>query len=311
MGALALDGCDGTTLVLDIGGTTTDMSVVLDGVPLLDPQGIALGPYLTLIRSLITHSAGIGGDSSIRLQPDGTLLIGPDRIGSPIAFGGRVPTPTDAMVAMGLLQAGDRGAALDAMAMLGVNLGCGRGKAARLVLESTGRRIAEEVHSFIEMLNSRPVYTIHEVLHDRPIAPSRVVIIGGPAAQLAPFVASALGLDYSVPVHYEVANAVGAAVARVTAMVTLQADTERGTVIIPETGINRPISMQFDIHEAEALAEEALRSAAASAGGEAMEISVVERQCFNMIRGYSRTGRNIRLKLCVTPGLTSEWSRGK
>ncbi|MFO8088660.1 MAG: hydantoinase/oxoprolinase family protein [Desulfatiglandaceae bacterium] len=311
MGALALDGCEGTTLVLDIGGTTTDMSVVLDGVPLLDPKGIALGPYLTLIRSLIPHSAGIGGDSSIRLQQDGTLSIGPDRIGAPVAFGGRVPTPTDAMIAMGLLEAGDRGAALDAMGMIGGTLGCGRGEASRFVLESTARRIADEVRGFLEMLNSRPVYTIHEVLHDRPIIPSRVVIIGGPAAQLAPFVASALGLDYSVPAHYEVANAVGAAVARVTAMVTLQADTERGTVIIPEAGINRPISMQFDIHEAEALAEEALRSAAASAGGEAVEISVVERQCFNMIRGYSRTGRNIRLKLCVTPGLTAEWSRGK
>jgi N-methylhydantoinase A/oxoprolinase/acetone carboxylase beta subunit len=311
MGALALDGCEGTTLVLDIGGTTTDMAVVLDGVPLLDPEGIALGPYLTLIRSLITHSAGIGGDSSIGFRSDGSLSIGPERVGAPVAFGGVHPTPTDAMIALGLLEAGDRGAALEAMEQVGGVLGRGSGEAARLVLESTGRQIAEEARGFVERLNSRPVYTIHEVLHETPIVPSRVVIIGGPAAQLAPFVSSALGLETSVPGHYEVANAVGAAVARVTAMVTLQADTERGTVMIPEVGINRPVSRQFDIQEAEALAEEALRSAAASAGGEAVEISVVERQCFNMIRGYSRTGRNIRLKLCVTPGMTGEWRRGE
>lgn len=311
MGALALDGCERTTLVLDIGGTTTDMSIVLDGVPLLDPKGIALGPYLTLIRSLITHSVGIGGDSSIGFQEDGTLSIGPERAGAPVAFGGRVPTPTDAMIALGLLDAGDQGAALDAMEKIGGVLGREGREAARHVLESTGRRIAGEVREFVERLNSRPVYTIHEVLHDRPIVPSRVVVIGGPAAQLAPFVASALGLECLVPEHSGVANAVGAAVARVTAMVTLQADTERGTVMIPEVGVNRPVPRQFDIREAEALAEEALRSAAASAGGEAVEISVVERQCFNMIRGYSRTGRNIRLKLCVTPGLTGEWSRGK
>lgn len=311
MGALALDGCEGSTLVLDIGGTTTDMSVVLDGVPLLDPAGVALGPYLTLVRSLITHSAGIGGDSSITFQPDGTLSIGPDRAGPPVAFGGRVPTPTDAMIVLGLLEAGDRIAALGAMERIGGRVGCDGGEAARLMLELTGRRIADEVHGFLERLNSKPVYTIHEVLHDMPIVPTRVVVIGGPADQLAPFVGSALGLHYSVPMHFGVANAVGAAVSRVTAMVTLQADTERGTVIIPEADVNRPVPRQFDIREAEALAEEALRAAASSAGGEAKEISVVERQCFNMIRGYSCTGRNIRLKLCVTPGLTAEWSRGK
>jgi len=310
MGALALDGCEGTTLVLDIGGTTTDMSVVLDGVPLIDPRGIALGPYLTLVRSLITHSAGIGGDSRVRLQQDGSLSIGPERVGAPVAFRGPALTPTDAMVALGLLDAGDRGAALEAMETIGAPSGAGRADAARLVLESTGRRIADEAREFVARLNSRPVYTIHEVLHDRPIIPSRAVVIGGPAAQLAPFVAEALSVDCSVPEHYGVANAVGAAVARVTAMVTLQADTERGTVMIPEVGINRPIPREFDIHEAEALAREALRSAATSAGGEAEEISVVERQCFNMIRGYSRIGRNIRLKLCVTPGLIAEWSRG-
>jgi N-methylhydantoinase A len=311
MGALALDGCEGTTLVLDIGGTTTDISVVLDGVPLLDPHGIALGPYLTLIRSLITHSAGIGGDSTVKLQRDGGLSIGPDRAGPPVAFGGPSPTPTDAMIALGLLDAGDRTAAMEAVDRIGLGPGGGRREAARFVLESTARRIAEETREFVAGLNRRPVYTIHEVLHDRPIVPSRAVLIGGPAKQLAPFVAEALGLECSVPEHHGVANAVGAAVARVTAMVTLQADTERGTVIIPEAGINRPVSSQFDIDEAKALAKEALQSATASAGGEAAEISVIESQSFNMIRGYSRTGRNIRLRLCITPGLIAEWNREK
>ena len=62
--------------------------------------------------------------------------------------------------------------------------------------------------------------------------------MGGPAPQLAPYVEKALGLPCRVPPHYDVANAVGAAVARVTAQVTLQADTERGTVIIPKPGWN-------------------------------------------------------------------------
>ena len=75
MGALALDGCPGTSLVLDIGGTTTDMAVVLNGVPLLDPAGIRLGPFQTLIRSLLTHSVGIGGDSEVRVEGKADLWI--------------------------------------------------------------------------------------------------------------------------------------------------------------------------------------------------------------------------------------------
>ncbi len=67
MGALALDDCMGTTLVLDVGGTTTDMAVIINGEPLLDPLGVRLGPYRTLIRSLLTHSAAVGGDSQVRL----------------------------------------------------------------------------------------------------------------------------------------------------------------------------------------------------------------------------------------------------
>ncbi|MEJ2024199.1 MAG: hydantoinase/oxoprolinase family protein, partial [Deltaproteobacteria bacterium] len=101
MGALALDGCGGTALVLDVGGTTTDMSVVLQGVPLLEPRGIRIGQFQTLVRSLLTHSVGIGGDSAVRLGADGSLQVGPHRQGPPMAFGGRVPTPTDAMIALG------------------------------------------------------------------------------------------------------------------------------------------------------------------------------------------------------------------
>ncbi len=311
MGALALDGCPETTLVLDIGGTTTDMSVVLDGVPLLDPVGIPLGPYMTLIRSLITHSAGIGGDSSVKLSPGGTLSVGPFRDGPAAAFGGQTPTPTDAMIVLGLMEEGDETAAYESIGALANRLAIDRRETARLVMESAARRIADEVGHFVARLNNTPVYTIYQVLHDKPVTPSRVVIIGGPAPQFAPFVAESLNLPCSVPEHYGVANAVGSAVSRLTTMVTLQADTERGTVTIPEIGVNEPVPRRFDLDKATVMAEKALHSAVASRGGETGPISVVERQCFSMVRGYSLAGRNIRLKMCITPGLTTEWTGGK
>jgi N-methylhydantoinase A len=52
MGALASAPKSGASLILDIGGTTTDMAIFIDGVPLLAPLGIEIGPYKTLIRAL-------------------------------------------------------------------------------------------------------------------------------------------------------------------------------------------------------------------------------------------------------------------
>jgi hypothetical protein len=58
------------------------------------------------------------------------------------------------------------------------------------------------------------------------------------------------------------------------------------------------------------MAMEALRSFACEGNGEeSNEVSVSERHVFHMIRGYSRTGQNIRVKMCVTPGIIREWRR--
>jgi len=311
MGALALDGCDGATLVLDVGGTTTDMAVVLNGVPLLNPHGVKLGLYKTLIRSIVTHSMGTGGDSMIQVKAGGKMTVGPLRNGPPVAFGGKVATPTDAMVSLGLLDVGNKNAARSAMEDLGGALGCSAERAADRVLEQMAETIAQSARAFVYDLNAQPVYTIFEVLNEERIEPTSVLIMGGPAPQLAPYVEKALGLPVRVPPHYQVANAVGAAVARVTAQVTLQADTERGSVIIPEVGEEHKIDRSFDMDQAIALARETLcrRALVIGARDNSLETSITEKQVFNMIRGYRMVGRNIRLKMTITPGLIPQWKR--
>ncbi len=311
MGAIALDGCRGASLVLDIGGTTTDMSFVLDGEPLFDRRGIKLGTYPTLIRSLLTRSIGVGGDSLLTLEKDGSFSIGPFRQGKPIAFGGPGPTPTDAMVSLGLLKKGNATAAINAMGNLGRPLGLDPLSTSERILETMAYGIAEAASSFTESVNSAPLYTINDLLKEQKIKPSAVVIIGGPAPQIAPYIGRALGLPARVPDHFGVANAVGAAVARVTSVITLQADTERGTVIIPEVDMEKPIDQTFDINDAIKLADKELRKRAVQIGADtdSLEISITEQQVFNMIRGYYRAGQNIRLKMCITPGLISGWKQ--
>ncbi|MCD6305962.1 MAG: hydantoinase/oxoprolinase family protein [Deltaproteobacteria bacterium] len=312
MGALALDGCKGETLVLDVGGTTTDMAVVMDGTPLLKPLGIRLGPYRTLIRSLLTHSMGIGGDSEVRMDPKGNLRIGPIRKGKPVALGGPAPTPTDAMIALDLLTVGHRNAAAAAMERLGAPAGWDAATTAERTLHTMAEAIAASAKAFIYNINSRPVYTIHEVLADRRIKPGSVLIIGGPAPQIAGYIEKALGLPSRFPRHYGVANAVGAAVARVTSEITLQADTQRGSVVIPEADVEQAIDQDFDMEQAIALGRTALCRQAAEIGAHenGLEICITEKQMFAMIRGYARTGRNIRLRMGIMPGLIPGWEIG-
>ncbi|MGD8263157.1 MAG: hydantoinase/oxoprolinase family protein, partial [Desulfobacterales bacterium] len=72
MGAVAFGSETEDTLVMDIGGTTTDMAILINAVPVLNPQGIELASYKTLIRSLETLSIGLGGDSTVTIE-DGQL----------------------------------------------------------------------------------------------------------------------------------------------------------------------------------------------------------------------------------------------
>jgi hypothetical protein len=216
------------------------------------------------------------------------------------------------MITLDLLDAGDRNAARAAMQTIGGAAGWDAVATAERVLQGMAETIAASAKAFVYDINARPVYTIYEVLADQRVEPTSVLVIGGPAPQIAGYIAKAFGLPCRFPRHYGVANAVGAAVARVTSEITLQADTQRGSVIIPEAEVENSIDAGFNMEKAIALGRAILSRQAAGIGadGEGLEISITEKQVFNMIRGYSRTGRNIRLKMGVTPGLIPEWKRG-
>jgi len=251
----------------------------------------------------------VGGDSEVRRGTAGELRVGPARKGPPVALGGTVATPTDAMIALDLLRVGHPEAARDSMKSLDSSGGQEPKSTALHILETMANTVADAARAFLKHINSRPVYTIHEVLQEQKIVPDAVVVIGGPAQQIAPFIGRALGLPCRVPDHSGVANAVGAAVARVTAEITLQADTQRGALVIPEAGVDRKIPFRFTLREAMDLAREVLQEQARKIGAEQepLEISVTEQQVFNMVRGFSRAGQNIRLRLSITPGIIGEW----
>ena len=102
MGVLALCPAarQGCALLLDMGGTTTDMALAVDGSPVVDREGMTLQGRRTLVRALASVSIGVGGDSLVSVDGHGagvSVRVGPLRQGPAMAFGGTSPTLLDAL----------------------------------------------------------------------------------------------------------------------------------------------------------------------------------------------------------------------
>lgn len=304
MGAIPAAPANEDVVVLDIGGTTTDIALLVGGAPLLEPLGIELGRFKTLIRALQNTSIGVGGDSHVRLV-EGRIAIGPDRLGPPLAFGGPALTPTDAFVVLGELVEGERARALAGVAALGGELGLEPEAAARAIIDQACACILESIEAMVTRINTKPVYTIHEMLDGYRIAPTRILVLGGPAQQFERHLATHSTLPVSLVPAWRVANAIGAAMARTTCEVCLLADTERGLVSISDT--DHQWRCEHDYSRADALrqATDVLRELALDAGAQPddLAVEVTEDSQFNTVRGFSTTGRNIRVTVQIKPGI--------
>ncbi len=304
MGALAFGSEEEDTLVMDIGGTTTDMAVLVKGAPLLDPLGITLGDYKTLIRSLETHSIGLGGDSAVTIT-DGQLTIGPERLGPAMAYGGPAPTPTDAFFVLDDMADGDRNRAEAGLEPLAAALGFSVKALAAEILDVTCKKILSAARQLIYRINSKPVYTIHELQEGYVVQPRTICVLGGPAPFFARYLEGLCDYRIRVVPKWKVANAIGAALARTTCQVTLFADTERRVAEAPEENFSLTIDHRFDAEAAARQAFELLKTKAVERGARAdhLEMEVLETLEFNMVRGFNTTGKNIRVKVQVKPGL--------
>ena len=308
MGSIAFGPEDGEALVMDIGGTTTDMAVLINQVPLLDPMGVELGGHKTLIRALKTHSIGIGGDSAVRFA-DGRLQVGPHRDGPALAHGGPTPTPTDALVILGKARRGDRALAMDGFKSLATAMGLAVEDAAAEVFEHTCRLILDAADAMIARINQQPVYTVHEMLAGKKVAPTTILVLGGPAHLVAEKLEALSSRQVGVVPRWAVANAIGAALARTTCEVVLHADTERQTAFAPEEDFQQTVERSFDHRDALRMALDLLKKKAIARGAnpDHLEMEVTEDLQFNMVRGFQTTGRNIRIRAQVKPGLIHDY----
>ena len=217
------------------------------------------------------------------------------------------------MIVLGLTDIGDRSKAEEAVSEIAGKMNTTVPEAARLIFEKTCQGVASAVNAMIDEINNKPVYTIHELLEGKKLAPARLFIVGGPAAAVASRLGEILGCQVVIPRDAEVANAFGAALARTTAEITMLAETERGTLTIAEEGLQMKIPAHFTRKDILKIGMEKLRERARKLGARDadIEMEIVEDQEFNMVRGFYATGKNIRLKAQVKPGLIAGFGRGE
>ena len=67
-------------LLLDMGGTTTDIAILQNGRPRVNEEGAVVGGWATRVQAAEINTYGIGGDSYIRVDEERRLVIGPHRV---------------------------------------------------------------------------------------------------------------------------------------------------------------------------------------------------------------------------------------
>ena len=91
IGAAFLNGSE-NGLILDMGGTTTDIAVMKNGRPRIDPQGARVGGWRTRVAAAEVNTFGLGGDSRIFYDMlDCRLKVGPRRVYPVAAAAGQYP----------------------------------------------------------------------------------------------------------------------------------------------------------------------------------------------------------------------------
>ncbi|WP_134698677.1 hydantoinase/oxoprolinase N-terminal domain-containing protein [Ammoniphilus sp. YIM 78166] len=181
-------------LVVDVGGTTTDIGVLINSFPRESSLAVEIGGARTNFRMPDLVSIGLGGGTIVRIKEDGSFTVGPDSVGyrlpeKGLVFGGDTLTTTDVAVALGKANIGDpeKVAHLD-----------------KVLLEKVYGRIVGIVEEAIDKMKTSA-------------DPVPVILVGGGSILLPDRLKGAS--EVICPGDFGVANAIGAAIAQVSGQI--------------------------------------------------------------------------------------------
>ena len=183
MGILALTDIKEDAIVLDIGGTTTDIAVFSKGFPLFERNGININGLPTLVKSLMSRSIGIGGDSMLDLSQGDVQIGNKGRVKS-FADGGKYPALIDLLNFKEYAHYGDTNKSNKGIKKVSAQSGIDADELCNKGIESAVGKIVKEANMLVDEINSKPVYTIHDMVDGEEISPQKIYIMGGPAEVL-------------------------------------------------------------------------------------------------------------------------------
>ncbi len=314
MGVMAMDRTldRGVSLLLDMGGTTTDIAVFIDGSPVVDRDGMLLDGRRTLVRALATDSIGVGGDSLISVSGDGdaaAVSTGPLREGPAMAFGGERPTLLDALnlldraAGSAVENRGDLAASLRGVEALARMHGLAPGALAKQAVDDALAHVHQAASALLDRLSDHPVYTLAALRAAGRIAPDRVLLVGGPAACIRSRIEKTFGLPVVLPPDADVANAVGAALTLPTASLEIYADTSRARLRAPSLDHEEPLGRGFTLEAAKKRAMELLTAHMAASGAQGAQVEVTEADIFATLDDGGRGSHDIRVSCQAVPGI--------
>ena len=178
-------------VVVDVGGTTTDLGVIQNGFPRESSVAVKIGGVRTNFRMPDVISIGLGGGSIVRVTPDGEVTVGPDSVGYDITnkalvFGGDVITATDVAVRLGMVEFGDA-------------------SLANSIPLEVAKKAMSEIRNLIEdSVDAMKVSNVDVEL----------VLVGGGSIILPDKIAGASKVIK--PKHFGCANAIGSAISKVS-----------------------------------------------------------------------------------------------
>ena len=312
------------TVALDIGGTTTDISLWKHGKPLMTKNGVSIREYPSAVRSFAVTSVGIGGESVVRIVA-GKITVGPERVGPSVALGGTEPTLGDALIVLGYANYGDVELAVQSMEALANSLPASLhdsstfdstnephqladsitvSDVARLIVNKALETIQHGIDEVVTAENKRPIYVVADIVNPDVFVPAQIVVVGGTAPSLGPSIGKYLNLPVTIPENAAVANAIGAALALSTIELTVHVDTKRRLLVIPELGIKQQTCTLQRVEQVVERAKEALSEEALRLGlGKDQDIEVISIEDFPVVEGWQSMERLITVKVQLAAGV--------
>ena len=215
-------------IFMDVGGTSTDISVIKDGRALV--KSAEIGGHRLFLRTLDTRTVGLAGGSLPKVEGRKIVEVGPRSAHiAGLAYACFTPkedlekiphavTPTCATNILGLVPEGDYAYGNRESAV----------KALTALAQKLGKSVEEVAEEILKLSASKLIPVIEKLIHDYRLDRRDLVLIGGGggAGAIVPYVAKLMRLDYKIAKNSELISSLGVALALVH-------DTVERTIVNP------------------------------------------------------------------------------